>query len=139
MHRPLVAAMAASLAASVAFAGGAANVEIKAQVAAACSVAIVGPISEVTFNPLLLHASVQENCNGTHSLTVTYSPSTLSNPSSLVLTFNGAPPTSMAPGIVTFANLPMTNATKLLTIAYSGPPPERTSIKNTVAIGVSVP
>ena len=114
------------------------NVEIRAQVAGVCN---IGPVSvtEVTFDPLLLHAMVNPNCNSTYTLTVTYSPPNPVNPVSLQMTFDGQPPTATAPGSVTFGNLPMANTPKLLVIQYSGPPPDRTSIKNSVAIQVSLP
>jgi hypothetical protein len=115
-----------------------ANVEIRAQVAGVCNMGSVS-VSEVTFNPLLLNAQVNTNCNSTHTVTVSYSPSNPTNPSSLQMTFGGQAPSATAPGSVTFGNLPMTNTPKLLVIQYSGPPADRTSIKNSVAIQVSLP
>ena len=114
-----------------------ANVEIRAQVAGVCNMGSVS-VNEVTFNPLLLNAQVNTNCNATHTLTVTYSPSNPTNPSSLQMTYGGQAPSATAPGSMTFGNLPMTNAPKLLVIQYSGPPDDRTSIKNSVGIAVSL-
>lgn len=115
-----------------------ANVEIRAQVAGVCNMGST-TVTEVTFDPLLLNAMVNTNCNSTHTLTVTYSPPNPTNPVSLQMTFDGLPPTATAPGSMTFGNLPMTNSPKLLVIQYSGPPPDRTSIKNSVAVQVSLP
>jgi len=129
--------VAAALAALPASADeGAANVEIRAQVAGVCNLGSV-TVNEVTFNPLLLNAMVNTNCNSTHTLTVTYLPANPTNPSSLEMTFDGQPPSAVAPGSMTFSNLPMANSAKLLVIQYSGPPAERTSIKNSVQIQVS--
>ena len=115
-----------------------AGAEVRAEVSGVCSASLIS-LNQVTFNPLLLNATVQRDCNGTHSLSVTYLPAVLSNPSSLQMTFDGLPPSSSSPGTVTFANLPAANSIKLLTIAYSGPPPERTSIAGTIAIHISAP
>lgn len=115
-----------------------AGVDIRAQVPVACSASLV-TVSQVTFDPLRLRATVERNCNAIHTLAVTYAPAALSNPSSLNIVFDGALPSGSGAGTVTFSNLPMTNSQKILTVAYSGPPGERTSIKNTVAIQVSVP
>jgi hypothetical protein len=113
-----------------------ASVEIKAQVAGVCNTP-QATVTEITFDPLHLQAMVNTNCNTTHTLTVTYSPPNPVNPVSLQMTFDGQPPTSTAPGSMTFSNLPMSNTAKLLVIQYSGPPPDRTSIKNSVQIQVS--
>lgn len=114
-----------------------ASVEIKAQVAGVCNMPQPPTVTEITFDPLHLQAMVNTNCNTTHTLTVTYSPANPVNPVSLQMTFDGQPPTSTAPGSMTFSNLPMSNTPKLLVIQYSGPPPDRTSIKNSVQILVS--
>lgn len=115
-----------------------AGVGIQAQVSAACSVSLVSP-SQITSPPLLIHANVQRNCNAVHTISVTYLPTNPTNPSSLVMVFNGNSPTSGVPGTVTFANLPATDSISLLTIAYSGPPPELEEIARSFAIEVSVP
>lgn len=126
------------LSAAPAAAADSANVEIRAQVAGVCNMGSVS-VTEVTFDPLLLNAMVNTNCNATHTLTVTYSPPNPTNPVSLQMSFDGQPPSATAPGSMTFGNLPMTNTAKLLVIQYSGPPGDRTSIKNSVAIQVSLP
>ena len=115
-----------------------ANVEIRAQVAGVCNMGSV-TVTEVTFSPLLLNAMVNTNCNATHTLTVAYSPQDPGNPETLQMTFGGQAPTATAPGSMTFGNLPMTNTAKLLVIQYAGPETDRTSIKNSVAIQVSLP
>ena len=124
--------------AAPALAGGSASVEVRAQVPVACSATIVTS-TQITSDPLLIHANVQRNCNATHTLTVTYKPLNPSNPASLVMTLGGNPPTSGAPGAKAFRNLPSSNTTTLLTIVYAGPPAERTEIANSFAIQISVP
>lgn len=114
-----------------------ANVEVKAHVQAACTFS--ASIVEIKGSHLILHATVQRNCNAAHSVSVTYQPAVLTNPSSLEMVFDGMLPTSTAPGIVTFAGLPIAASSDLLTIEYSGPPGERESIKTTVAVQVTVP
>lgn len=135
-HAMKAAAVALCLAVAPATADTA-RVEIRANVAGVCNMGAVS-VTEVTFNPLHLNAMVNPNCNATHSLTVTYSPPSPTNPVSLQMTYGGQAPSAAAPGTVTFGNLPVSNAPKLLVIKYSGPPSDRTSIKNSVAIQVSL-
>ena len=47
-------------------------------------------------------------------------------------------PTSKAPGVVTFANLPYTNSTRILRIGHAGPEVEREGIRDSVGIAVSL-
>ena len=46
-------------------------------------------------------------------------------------------PTSKAPGVVTFANLPYTNSTRILRIGDAGPAVERAGIRYSVGIAVT--
>lgn len=135
-HVISTAAVALCLGAWPATAVDSTNVEIRAQVAGVCDMP-PAKVNEVTFDPLLLHAMVNTNCNTTHTLTVTYSPADPSSPETLQMTFNGQPPTTTAPGSATFSGLPMTNMAKLLVIEYAGSASDRTSIKNSVQIQVS--
>lgn len=112
-----------------------ARVEVRANVPAVCTFS-AGDAHVVTFHPLLIRVPLTRDCNTAHTVTVTYQPAMLSNPNFLVMALGLIPPTSSAPGEVTFANLPHTNSTRILRIGYAGPPGERTSIKNTLAIDV---
>lgn len=129
---------AACAMAAPASAGSSAGIELRAQVPISCAASLIA-VTEVTFNPLLINATVQRNCNTAHTLLVTYLPASLSNPSSLNMSFNGNGPNASAPGSMTFGNLASANSTQVLTVAYAGPPAERTQIKTTLAIQVSVP
>lgn len=119
-------------------AGDSASVDIRAQVPIACSASLVSKSRE-TSDPLFLRVTVERNCNAIHTLSVTYEPAALSAPSALNVVFDGAPPSGVGAGTVTFSNLAITNSQKTLTIAYSGPSGEGDEIEDTVAIQVSVP
>lgn len=113
------------------------TVTISATVPTSCSANLT--ITATGDNPQrIVSADVQRNCNATHTLAVTYQPANLTS-NSLVILFDGSPPTSTAPGLATFANLPMTNSTKVLAITYGGPKAERLQIGQTLAIQISVP
>jgi len=114
-----------------------ARVEVRATVPASCNLQH-GTATLVTFRPLLMRMPITGDCNTTHTVTVTYDPDVLSNPNLLVMALGATTPTSKAPGVVTFANLPYTNLTRTLRIGYAGPEVEREGIKNSVEIEVSL-
>lgn len=113
------------------------RVEVRANVPASCSFS-PGAASVVTFSPLLIRMPLTRDCNTTHTVTVTYDPDVLSNPNLLVMALGAIAPTSKAPGVVTFANLPYTNSTRILRIGYAGPAVERAGIRGSVEINVSM-
>ena len=113
-----------------------ARVEVRANVPASCEFS-PGAAEVVTFRPLLIRVPLTRDCNTTHTVTVTYDPDVLSNPNLLVMALGAVTPTSKAPGVVTFANLPYTNSTRILRIGYAGPEAERAGIRDSVGIAVT--
>jgi hypothetical protein len=112
------------------------RVEVQATVPRSCDFSH-GDAHVVTFSPLLIRMSLTRDCNTAHTVTVTYDPDQLSHPHLLVMALGLIPPTSKAPGTVTFANLPHTNSTRILRIGYAGPDVEKEGIRDSVAINVS--
>ncbi|MDZ4865733.1 MAG: hypothetical protein SGI91_00285 [Alphaproteobacteria bacterium] len=113
-----------------------ARVEVRATVPVSCNLQH-GDGEVVTLRPLLMRMPITRDCNTTHTVTVTYDPDVLSNPNLLVMALGAITPTSKAPGVVTFANLPYTNSTRILRIGYAGPEVERVGIRDSVGIDVS--
>ena len=113
-----------------------ARVQVQATVDRSCNFSH-GDAHVVTFNPLLIRMPLTRDCNTTHTVTVTYDPDQLSHPNLLFMALGLIPPTSKAPGTVTFANLPHTNSTRILRIGYAGPAGEKEGIRDSVEINVS--
>ena len=88
-------------------------------------------------SPLILNAAVNQSCNTTHALNVTYQPQNLTNPAGLVITLAGNGPNITAPGSASFTNLPVTNSVQNLRITYNGPPAECATIAQTVHVSLS--
>jgi hypothetical protein len=140
MERTIACAAVCALAWAVgpASAGSSTNVEIRANVPIVCSANLVS-VTQVSSSPLQLTANVHRNCNSVHTLSVSYTPTGLSNPSSLQMVFDGSLPTGSSAGTVTFGNLPLANSNKILSIAYNGTAEEHAEITGAIAIAVSVP
>jgi hypothetical protein len=139
MRTWIILAAAASTAFAAAPAGAdSASVEIKAEVPSQCN-ANVGVPDVVTTDPLLVTISVERVCNATHQMSVTYQPAVLSAEETFAVTFDGAGPDVSGAGMVKYTNLPPTNSTKTLTIAYAGPAAEGNQIASTVVIAITAP
>jgi hypothetical protein len=134
----LLAALA--LAEAPAVARPSAGVSVGATVPVSCNVSVVD-YTVVTLTPnLIVNVRVHQNCNATHRLTVSYKPKNLTNPDLLFVRLDGQNPDATSPGIVTFLNLPHTNAIKPLRIVYAGGPRlERLALAQAFVIGVSAP
>jgi hypothetical protein len=133
----VIAFLGALVGASPTAADDQASVTINATVPTSCAANLT--ITATGDNPQrIISADVQRDCNAVHTLTVTYQPTELTS-NSLVILFDGSPPTGVGPGNAIFANLPMTNSTKVLAITYGGPKDERLEIGQTLAIQISVP
>lgn len=95
------------------------NVNVRSNLPVSCEASIVTS-QLVTTTPLLINATIRRVCNTKHDLSVTYNPQSVTQPSRLSITFDGAAPNVKLSGAQVFTNLPHTNSTKPLTIRYSG-------------------
>jgi len=139
MRTWIIFAAAAGAAFAAAPAGAdSASVEIKAEVPTQCNID-VGEPDIVTTDPLFVTISVNRVCNATHQLSVAYQPAVLSAEETFVVTLDGVPPNFQSAGLVKFTNLPPTNSSETLMIAYAGPPAEGSQIASTVVISIAAP
>jgi hypothetical protein len=93
--------------------------DVRSNLPVSCEASIVAS-TLVTITPLLINATVRRVCNTKHDLAVSYPPLSVSQPTRLSITFDGAAPNVKLPGSQIFTNLPHTNSIKSLTIRYSG-------------------
>lgn len=114
------------------------RVSVHARLPVACEATIVAS-TVVTITPLLINATVHQSCNTRHDLSVTYVPQSVTNPTRLVITFDGALPNVKAPGVQTFTNLTHTVSDKPLVIRYSGGTTlQRQALAKSLGIAVTV-
>jgi hypothetical protein len=135
----LVLGLAAVLLCTGAASADSARVNVRATVEPSCTFT-PGQVRVLSRDPLIVTVPLTRNCNGPHTVTVTYDPDTLSNPDGFGMALGLITPTSKLPGVVTF-NLPHTDSTitRVLRIIYDGPPGERLLLATTVNINVTMP
>ncbi|MCE9521903.1 MAG: hypothetical protein K8S25_05660 [Alphaproteobacteria bacterium] len=122
---------------SVATYAASTGVQIQANVPLVCEASILSS-NVVTFTPLVINAQVQQSCNSTHELKVTYAPANLTRPNLLFMFLAGQPPVAKTPGDVDFGNFQSTNLVKRLRILYAGGTlGERQQLAQTIAIAVT--
>lgn len=116
-----LAAMAAlGVAAAAAGRGDSAGgTSIGAVVPAQCE-AYVASTRVVSLSPLQINASIRRKCNTSHDLSVLFQPDSVTQPTRLSVTLQGASAPTASPGTRLFANLPWTDTTSTLTIRYNG-------------------
>lgn len=134
----LAAATLALASLTVAHAEGSLSVDVKAQMPVSCEASVVAS-QVVSITPLLINATIRENCNTRHDLSFIYDPRHVIRPSRLFVTYDGKAPDVRTTGAETFTNLPHRNVTKPLTISYSGGTTlQRQALAQTWRISVTV-
>lgn len=135
--RAVTAGLAIALCAGAAHADSA-RVDVRATVEPSCTFT-PGQVRVLSRDPLIITMPIARNCNGPHTMTVTYDPDNLTNPDKFGMALGLITPTSKAPGEVKFLNLPHTDSTRVLRIVYDGPAAERLQLATTVHVDVVMP